>query len=694
MNLNPKKNKVVKVILIVLASLIGMVAILAALYVSGIFVRVSKADIESGIKVEEVDILEAQMEIENMILQDYSGGKYSFSDPYIIVDPYTFNPCSALVMYDADYSSDITVSIKGDDKYSTVEYTKTIDSNHYEVPIIGLYPGRENLVTLTDELGNISQLKIQTEPMSVLLQEYEVIKSFPEKMEIGMTMFVNPFSDSLCFLMDANGDVRGYFSNLYMSTGPVSVMDNGKLLSVGDLCKTAPYTMMSVWEFNWLGKISNEYLVPNGVHHDLQEMSTGDFIVPSHTMEIDNLKSNEAAVLIIDRETGEISRTYDFKKILDTDRRPFNTQDLMFGEDHWLHINTALFDEETNSIIISSPSQSYVVSIDADTEKINWILGSHENYDGNAKYMKEFLLEPVGEIFEWPRFQHHPMVLQDFDNNADTMDILLFDNGPGRMLENNVPISDEDSYSRGVHYRIDMKNMTVEQIWQYGKERGTDSFASFLGDADYLPETGNRLITFGGRSYVDGKSTSSGMISLISGGHLASRIVEVTESGDVVFEVDVPKDSTYQAVRFELYHDNAYDYNLAEASPQRFGSISTLVPSTAMSPPKIYLNNIKADVVKFNRFNNKLIVDGFISYPDSPAAVAIASVVLRSNENTIMFAPILGPGGRFTAVVDLDAVPSGDYVVTVLGMIPKSEIIDPSNMTKGYVKTNYVISID
>ena len=36
--------------------------------------------------------------------------------------------------------------------------------------------------------------------------------------------------------------------------------------------------------------------------------------------------------------------------------------------------------------------------------------------------------------------------------------------------------------------------MTVEQVWQYGEERGDEFYSGRLGDVDLMPSTGNRLI--------------------------------------------------------------------------------------------------------------------------------------------------------------------------------------------------------
>jgi arylsulfate sulfotransferase len=77
-----------------------------------------------------------------------------------------------------------------------------------------------------------------------------------------------------------------------------------------------------------------------------------------------------------------------------------------------------------------------------------------------------------------------------------------------------------------VEYRIDEEGMTIEQVWQYGKERGTDLYSPITSDVDYLPQTGNRLITSG---------------NIRAGAGVArATIVEVTyPNNQVVFEADI-----------------------------------------------------------------------------------------------------------------------------------------------------------
>ena len=47
------------------------------------------------------------------------------------------------------------------------------------------------------------------------------------------------------------------------------------------------------------------------------------------------------------------------------------------------------------------------------------------------------------------------------------------------------PALPEMKYSRAVIYKIDQKKMTVEQIWQYGEERGHDWYSPVTSLTEY-----------------------------------------------------------------------------------------------------------------------------------------------------------------------------------------------------------------
>ena len=94
-------------------------------------------------EVPRYDILTAQAAREQDILADYAGASYAMLDPYVIVDPYDMNPLSALVLFDSAGAGSVTVTVQGDNAASTLRYVKSLDPARAEVPILGLYAGRD-----------------------------------------------------------------------------------------------------------------------------------------------------------------------------------------------------------------------------------------------------------------------------------------------------------------------------------------------------------------------------------------------------------------------------------------------------------------------------------------------------------------------------------------------------------------------
>ena len=134
-----------------------------------------------------------------------------------------------------------------------------------------------------------------------------------------------------------------------------------------------------------------------------------------------------------------------------------------------------------------------------------WILAPHKGWTTNRKGedLSDFLLQPLDKNgvlitddavlqgdenhadFEWSWYQHAPEIHPDGS-------LFIFDNGgPNRNFgASNV-------YSRAVGYRINEEDKTVQQIWEYGKERAIDCYSSFLSDVDILKKTKNILFAPG-----------------------------------------------------------------------------------------------------------------------------------------------------------------------------------------------------
>jgi arylsulfate sulfotransferase len=176
------------------------------------------------------------------------------------------------------------------------------------------------------------------------------------------------------------------------------------------------------------------------------------------------------------------------------------------------HCNALYYIEEEDAVLVSSNFQCAIYKIDMKTGELIWILGDPTGWE---KPWADKLLRPKGG-FTWPCHQHG---LEMTPQGT----LLLFDNGGARFIPPNEPMPEEERYSRALELRVDEEAGTVEEVWSYGPAQ--ERFVSpFISDADYLPETGNILITDGGR-FKD----EQGNIMPTFGGHQWARILEVTK---------------------------------------------------------------------------------------------------------------------------------------------------------------------
>ena len=159
---------------------------------------------------------------------------------------------------------------------------------------------------------------------------------------------------------------------------------------------------------------------------------------------------------------------------------------------NWAHVNFVDYDPTDDSIIISSRHQSAVIKIGRD-KKVKWILSAPKGWKGDFAGK---VLKPVDKDgkpiacsdvsceggFDWTWTQHTAWRV-DEKSKGDVIYVSVFDNSDGRGMEQ--PALPDMKYSRAVVYKIDQKNMTVEQVWEYGKERGHDWYSPVTSLTEY-----------------------------------------------------------------------------------------------------------------------------------------------------------------------------------------------------------------
>lgn len=483
---------------------------------------------------EPVEVIESLTQKQLTLEAKFKTTGFSIDNPNVIINPYDISPLTALVIFDTSSAVAPTVTIAGKDANTT--YTHEFPSaTHHLLPIYGLYPDAENQVTIS--YGDTAKtLTIQTDPLP---DDFILPTSVTaDRDQLGNDLyFFTPSSKGYTCAYDVNGDVRWYLSNYAL--WDISRLENGNLLISTERLVNSPYYMTGLYEIDLLGKIYVEYSLPGGYHHDYDELPSGNLLVATDDFDSEE-GTVEDVIVELDRDTGEIVKTIDLKDILVmTDAKSENWIDY-----DWFHNNSVWYDEATNSITLSGRHQDAVINLDYGTGELNWIIGDPTGW--SEEYQKYFFT-PVGDgDFEWQWSQHAAMITPEGY-------VFILDNGNNKSKDPDQYVPASESYTRGVMYKIDTDNMTIEQIWEYGKERGSEFYSPYISDVDYL-DANHYIVHSGGIVYVDG-ANSNQPAGLGGADKLVSDTVELLND-KVIFEIVLPTNN-YRVEKMPLYVSGA-----------------------------------------------------------------------------------------------------------------------------------------
>ena len=505
-------------------SLLGLIVLLLTIFVALDSFSQNKEEVDNI-----VSMLDDQIEKE----KNLKAQGYTLESPNVVLNPYGNSPLTALVMFTTDEETEVEVTIKGKDKNSTFTHTFESAKEHY-LPIYGLYANKENEVIL--KVGEESKtLKIKTEALPDNMALPTSVTAKKDKLGNDLYFFT-PSSSGYTVAYDVNGDVRWYLTNYAL--WKVDRLENGNLLLSTERLVNSPYYMTGMYEMTLLGKIVKEYSLPGGYHHDYYEMPNGNFLVAS-----DNFSSGtvEDYIVEMDRNTGEIVKTFDLTKILNKE----DGKSENWTQYDWFHNNSVWYDEKTNSITLSGRHQDAVINLDYETGKLNWIIGDPTNW--SEEYQKYFFT-PVGDDFGWQWSQHAAMITPEGY-------VFILDNGNNKSKIESEYVPASKSYTRGVMYKIDTENMTIEQIWEYGKERGSSFYSPYISDVDYLDQN-HYIVHSGGIVSVDGKPSNQPAGLSTGKVKLTSDTVELLND-EVIFEIKLPTNN-YRVEKMSLYGDEKF----------------------------------------------------------------------------------------------------------------------------------------
>lgn len=486
----------------------------------------------------------------------------------ITLNPGGCSPLAASVEVFLPAKGRIRVVVHGKkDSNGTLEHLFRSTDYKQEIPVLGLYPDYKNKVDLifTDNNGRErrrSQIEIQTGPLQLNYFPVFLTKTAqPGRMEPGVTLVSYPGqseTDTSCpYMIDADGEIRwiltldqsAELTKLGAQIG-VQRMKNGNFIC-GDTHKNR------LVEMDMLGNLIREWdlaALGYSFHHEAKEAANGNFLVTvskaSARLANGNARMNDH-IIELDPKSGTVVTEWDLATMLDTARYQIETGGAGFGQTaaNWAHNNSI---GEYNGAFIATARFQGIVKFGRNG-KLDWVISPHKNWGAS---FRNYLLTPLdrngqpvtdprvvsGETgcddFDWAWGMHTPVIMPNGN-------ILVFDNGYFRNFEAKT-LYDEGTYSRVVEYKVNESQKTVQQVWEYGRERGRACYAPALSGVQYLPETGHILFCPG----IANKTTQG------YGGH----VIEIDpETKEIIYELEITAPSLtafHRATRISLYPEN------------------------------------------------------------------------------------------------------------------------------------------
>ena len=498
------------------------------------------------------------------------------SGPSLTMNPNENTPLAGVVELAASVPVRVTLEIGEGAERRIVEFPDY--AIEHRVPVLGLrpssvYPVR---VTLTDQGGTslvaAPALEATTGPLPADFPEIDVVVSKPESVEPGYTLLDQIHrgrnlvpGELYTIILDKRGDVvwystLGWSLMLRLSNGNLTYRAGSDVTVIDMLGNLISKIRLS------LGGLNHEY-VPTP-RDTILALGTAYATVDAYPTSDTDCSAPKAPGQLADNPVvefdaeGKLVHLWRLSNLLQTSRIGYGSlnapTNVAFD---WVHANAVIEDPVDDSLIVSSRHQDAVFKF-SKAGVVKWILAPHNNW---SEHFKPLLLSPIGSPFEWSYHQHAPMLTGEGT-------LLVHDNGNYRASPCDPKVPDPQSVSRAVEYRIDEVNMTVQQVWEYGTDANDQVFNYSRGDANWLPFTGNALITYSDVRYVNGVQSSALGLGLSH-----TRLVEVTREDppEEVFYALIydPNDKAdigiYRSNRIpSLYPDNVTVMDAADMATQ------------------------------------------------------------------------------------------------------------------------------
>lgn len=516
-------------------------------------------------------IIDRQYKAEQEMLAELEAGNYTLQNPLVKYNAYLINPLSAVICFKTEEEVAITVTVLGKKRPQGNIYHTFAPAKTHILPVVGLYSNYKNEVEIRAYRGDSTVVTIDVPDVFDGKDPIISMDTTAEYLQDNI-IIVSPAGADLAVGYDYNGDARWHLN--IPCVFDLKRLKNGNIVIGTDRLLKLPYYMSGLYEMSMCGKIYKEFRLPGGYHHDSFEMPDGNLLILTEDLTSDTV---EDMCVLVDRKTGEILRTWDYKDFMPVGWGRSGS----WSEEDWFHNNAVWYDPNTNSLSFSGRHVNSIVNIDFDSGKLNWVISDPAVFDDPAKekcgWPKEFadkyIFKPIGNNFGWQYEQHACLITPNGD-------VMCFDNHHWGDRDPDKYLPAKDNYSRGVRWRINTKDMTIEQVWEYGKDRGAEFFSPYICNVEYYNE-GHYMVHSGGIAYTATGEPSEklGPAIVLEGGKEFATTVEI-DNDKKMLELKVTG-NFYRGEKLKLYVEGS---NLELGKGEVLGAMGVTKESETQLP--------------------------------------------------------------------------------------------------------------
>ncbi len=416
----------------------------------GMFRRPQASSIRGNIKKEKMYSVTSQAR-DWFLELELRSEKYTFKNMLVVMNPFSEAPLTALVLFTTIMDYGVRATVKGDTPETDFVFEYPPEKRH-RIPIIGLYPGRSTdvVIELLDENGESCDSRtfpLTTDPLPDDLQDVISVKKANPEPAFDNILVAGGIDIRPC-VFDRAGQIRYYLERKPKGYG-IFPLSKGRFLFMEREISAPSFTnphSVQMYDMDYLGRVGRTYLVKNGAHHTVEEKTlAGNILTAGNSLE----GHSEDLILELDRETGNIVHQIKVGDLFDD-----KYQDMM----DWAHINSASYNKEQDSMLVSMRNIHSVAKFDWGKNELKWVMADPRFWEGTPTAEK--LLTPIGDV-PWFYQQHAVFEVEPEENDdPDIRYIMVFDNHWHKRRPVKFFDKDKDSYIS--FYKVNEKDKTVE----------------------------------------------------------------------------------------------------------------------------------------------------------------------------------------------------------------------------------------